>query len=145
MPMHVAFRVLISHQEKSFKLDSAIRVEKVTPRSSAIEGAPSGAGAWFAVEGAGGRVLYCRGIDNPFDGQEVFTGEKHEMRRVQIPGLRQGLSLLVPQTEGAETLAIYASEPPNRDGKQEPAKRLFQVSMRDLAAMAEKGGTGHGR
>jgi hypothetical protein len=145
MPIHSAFRVTISYKERSFKLESAIRVTKVTPPSAAIEGAEYGAGAWFAIEGAGGRTLYRRAIPNPFHGHEVDTGEERGMRRVRIPGLPQGLSLLIPEIEGAEVLAIYASEAPERGAKVEPAKRLFQVSMREVAALAAKGGPTHGR
>ena len=145
MAIRRAFRVIISHEQTSFRLDSAIRVEKVTPPSNAIEGAAPGAGAWFAVEGAGGRTLYRRAIDNPFSGQEVFTDEEHEISRVRIPGLPQGLSLLVPEIPGAETLAVYASAPPDRAGRVEPARRVFQVSMRDVATMASKGRSTHGR
>ena len=67
------------------------------------------------------------------------------MRRVRIPGLPQALSLLIPEIQGAETLVLYASEAPKRAGKAEPAKRVFQVNMRDVAALAAKGGTPHGR
>jgi hypothetical protein len=67
------------------------------------------------------------------------------MRRVRIPGLPQALSLLIPEIQGAETLAVYASQAPDRVGKVEPAKRVFQVSMRDVAALATKGGSTHGR
>lgn len=139
------FRVIISYQETSFKLESAMRVWKVTAPSSEIEGAAYEAGAWFAIEGANGRTLYRRAIANPFDGHEVYTGEERGMRRVRIPGLPQALSLLVPEIEGGETLAVYASEAPKRARKVEPAKRVFQVSMRDVAALAAKGGSAHGR
>jgi hypothetical protein len=145
MATHSAFRVIISYRDGSFKLESAIRVTKATPPSAAIEGAEYGAGAWFAVEGADGRMLYRRTIANPFDGHEVYTGEERGMRRVRIPSLPQGLSLLIPELEGAENLAVYASEAPRRAGKLEPAKRLFQVSMHDVAALAAKGGSIHGR
>jgi hypothetical protein len=145
MAIPFAFRVTISYREKAFKLESATRVQKVTPPSAALEGADYGAGAWFAIEGPKGRTLYRRGIDNPFDGHEVFTGEKQEMRRVHIPGLPVGLSLLIPEIDGAETLAVYASEPPDREGKAGPAKRVFAVSMRDVAALAAKGGSTHER
>jgi hypothetical protein len=140
-----AFRVTISYKEGSFKLESAIRVTKVTPPSAAIEGADYGAGAWFAIEGAAGRTLYRRAIPNPFDGHEVYTGEERGMRRVRIPGLPQVLSLLIPEIQGAETLALYASKPPERRGKVEPAERVFQVRMQDVAALAAKGGSIHGR
>jgi hypothetical protein len=141
-----AFRVIISYQESLFKLGSATRVWKVTAPSSGIEGAAhEEAGAWFVIEGAGGRTLYRREIANPFDAHEVYTGEERGMRRVRIPGLPQALSLLVPEIEGGETLVVYASEAPERAGKVEPAKRIFQVSMRDVAALAAKGRSVHGR
>ena len=145
MEIRLAFRVTISHEQTSFKLDSAIRVEKVTPPSNTIEGAEHGVGAWFTLEGAGGRPLYRRAIDNPFDGHEVFDGEEREMRRARIPGLPQGLSLLIPDIPGAETLTVYASQPPDRAGRVEPAKRVFQVRMRDVASLAAQGGSTHGR
>jgi hypothetical protein len=144
MAIPFAFRVTISHREKAFKLETATRVQKVSSPSAALEGADY-AGAWFAIEGPGGRTLYRRGIDNPFDGHEVFTGEKQEMRRVHVPGLPAGLSLLIPEIDGAETLAVYASEPPDREGKAGAAKRVFAVSMRDVAALAAKGGSTHER
>jgi hypothetical protein len=55
MAIRFAFRVTISYGETSFKLDSAIRVEKVTPPSAKIGGAEHGVGAWFTIEGRGGR------------------------------------------------------------------------------------------
>jgi hypothetical protein len=145
MAIRSAFRVTISYAEKSFKLESAIRVEKVTPPSAKIEGPEYGVGAWFTVEGAGGHTLYRRVIDNPFDGHEVPTGEERGMRRVRIPNLPQAFTLLIPDIQGAEALAVYASQPPVRAGQIETAKRVFHVSMRDVAALAAKGGSTHGR
>ena len=145
MAIHSAFRVTISYKERSFKLESAMRVTKMTPPSVATEAAEYAAGAWFAIEGAGGRTLYRRAIANPFEGHEVYTGEERGMRRVHIPDLPQVLSLLIPEIQGAEILALYASEVPERTGKIEPAKRIFQVSMKEVAALAAKGGPTHGR
>ena len=145
MAVQRAFRVTLSYSERSFKVDSAARIEKIAPASEAIEGAERQSGSWFALEDAKGRTLYRRHVVDPRREQrEVFTGEEREMRRTRVAAPSGILPILVPDMEGAEALVLYASDT-DEAGTEAPARPVFKVSMRDIAVMAAKQGGGHGR
>jgi hypothetical protein len=137
-----AFRITLSHREGSFRLDSATHLEKVTPASAPVEGAQEQAGWWIALEDAKGRMLYRRFIKDPLEPQEA-PGDEHEIRRVRIPGLPQGISLLVPDLPETEAIVLYGSETDPK-GRTYAAKPVFKMSLREVAALAGKGGD-HGR
>ena len=81
-------------------------------------------------------------IDDP-RGQHEVIGEKDEISRVKIPGQERGLSLIIPDLQGAETFVVYGSETDSK-GRTHAAKPIFKVSVQEVAALAAKGGT-HGR
>ena len=137
-----AFRITLSHRDGSFRLESAAHLEKVTPPSAPVEGAQQQAGSWIALEDAKGQMLYRRFIRDPLAPQEA-PGDEHEINRVRIPGQPQGLSLLVPDLQGTEAIVLYGSET-DQKGRIQAAKPIFKVSLREVAALAGKGGY-HGR
>jgi hypothetical protein len=142
MALALAFRLTLTYREGSFRLNAAAHLEKLTPPSAPFEGAEQQAGSWIAIEDSQGRMLYRRFIDDPRGPHEVI-GEKDEISRLKIPGLERGLSLIVPDLQGAETFAVYGSET-DSNGRTHAAKPIFRVSVQEVAALAAKGGT-HGR
>jgi hypothetical protein len=142
MALARAFRLTLTYREGSFRLDAAAHLEKLTPASAPFEGAGQQAGSWIAIENSQGRMLYRRFIDDP-RGQHEVIGEKDEISRVKIPGQERGLSLIVPDLQGAETFVVYGSETDSK-GRTHAAKPIFKVSVQEVAALTAKGGT-HGR
>jgi hypothetical protein len=144
MQSQSAFRVMLSVKDRSFQIESVTRVQKVVPPSAPVEGTEEQYGTWFAVEDAKGRMIYRRLMDNFLvEGVEVFTGDKREFQRVRAPGTQRILSLLVPEIPGADVLSVHASDV--EKGRASAAKPVFKVNMRQLAELAAKGGSTHGR
>jgi hypothetical protein len=139
MALARAFRLVLRYREGSFRLDAAAHLEKLTPASAPLEGAGQQAGSWIAIEDSQGRMLYRRFIDDPRGPHEVI-GEKDEIVRVKIPGLERGLSLIVPDLQGAETFVVYGSET-DSTGRTHAATPIFKVTIQEVAALAAKGGT----
>jgi|SRR5215471_12200569 len=142
MALARAFRLTLTYLEGSFRLDAAAHLEKLTPGSAPLEGAGQQAGSWIAIEDSQGRMLYRRFLDDPRGGHEI-VGEKDQISRVRIKGLERGLSLLIPDLQGAETIVVYGSEIDSK-GRTQPAKPIFKVTVQEVVALAAKGGT-HGR
>ena len=144
VPIRRAFRILLTFEGKTFHLQSAVRIEKVTPASVPIEGAEHETGSWFALEDAKGHMLYRRFLHNLFLGAEVHTDEKRGLQRV-VPAQTSGtLSILVPELPEAKTLVIFSS---HADGNKtyRAARRIMELGMRDIAAFAAKHGGCHER
>ena len=134
-----AFRITLAYTEGSFALQSATHLDKVVGGSASLDALPQAAGSWIAVEDARGRTLYRRVIENPFGAREVFTGEEREFRRV--PGAPPSVLLfLIPDLPDAERVVLYVSDP-----EDAPARLVFTVLVRDVAARATHPGGSHGR
>jgi hypothetical protein len=144
-----AFRITLSFNGDEFKLDSAMRIEKVVPASAPPPDphAEAEAGSWFAVEDKEGRTLYRRLIGHLFEDAETDADDERSLRRVGQPQTAGTLSLLVPELPGAHSFTIHSSHSAGKRGFG-AARPLVKLALRDMAAMAAKTagqGDDHGR
>ncbi len=144
VPIRRAFRILLAYEGTTFQLQSAQRIEKITPASVPIEGAEHQAGSWFALEDSKGHMLYRRFLHNLFLGAEVHTDEKRGLQRVAAAQTSGTLNILIPELPDAKTLIICSSYA-EVDKAHRTAKRIMAVDMSTIAAMAAKHGGYHGR
>jgi hypothetical protein len=131
MAMRRAFRITLSYAGTTFTLQAAARIDKVVAASAPTDARQREAGAWIAVEDAQHRLLYRRLVDNPLGAREVFSGDERDFRRVRVP--LDVLVYVVPDLPHADRVVLYASDPEGA-----PARRVFTVSVRDVAALAAK-------
>ncbi len=144
-----AFRIMLSFNGDEFKLDSAVRIEKVVPASAPPPktGTEAEAGSWFAVEDKEGRTLYRHLLNNLFEDFETDADDQRGLRRVGKAAVAGTLSLLVPELPTAHTFSIHSSHSAGKRGFG-AARPLMKLPLREMAAMAAKAsiqGGHHGR
>ena len=144
-----AFRIILTFSGEAFKLESAIRIEKVVPASAPSDKAihDAEAGSWFTVEDKAGRTLYRRLLNNLFEDAETDSDDGRGLQRVGKAQSAGTLSLLVPDLPDAHTFGIYSSHSAGERafGAARPLMKLPLREMAALAAQTASQGGDHGR
>jgi hypothetical protein len=148
-----AYRLTLSYDGKTVKLESATRLEMIALPSIHTEGAEKESGSWVTLEDRQGRALYRRPMGNPFGGtREMLGGSDREFSQVKVASTKGIIELLLPDVPGAASAVIYASETEG-DRAHGPAQPVAKVSLNEVLSLAErqarrrarKGGDNDGR
>ena len=140
---HWAYRINLSYEGRAVKLQSARRLEMITPPSIHIDGAEKESGSWFTLINRQGRVLYRRPMGNPFGGtREMLGAIDQEFGQVNVTSTSGIIELLVPDLPEAVSLMIHASETAGEHAHG-AARPVAQVSMTEVAALAKRQSPGN--
>ncbi|OUL72726.1 hypothetical protein [Paraburkholderia hospita] len=133
-----AYRITLSYEGKTVKLEAVTRLEMIALPSIHTEGAEKESGSWVTLEDRQGRALYRRPMGNPFGGtREMLGGVGREFSQVKVASTKGTIELLLPDIPGAASAVIYASETEGVHALG-PAQPVAKVSMERVAALAER-------
>lgn len=109
-PSNRALRMTFSYEGDRISLVSQQRVDMILPPSHPVDAPRGQAGFWFAVHDAKDRPVYRRVIQNPMRHDvEVFSPEgEASIHRRPVEKPRGAFTILVPEIEGAQSVAIFS-------------------------------------
>jgi hypothetical protein len=133
-----AYRITLSYEGKTVKLEAATRLEMIALPSIHTEGAEKESGSWVTLEDRQGHALYRRPIGNPFGGtREMLGGADREFSQVKVTSSEGTIELLLPDMPGAVSAVIYASETEGANAYG-PAQPVAKASMDQVASLAKR-------
>jgi hypothetical protein len=110
-PQH-ALRLTFEYEGDEVRLVSQQRVAMLVPPADPAGDPDEQAGFWFEVRDREDRPIYRRSTQNPLRTHlEVFPPKDASFTHVEMPEPRGVFTLLVPDLEGARTLALVGSLP----------------------------------
>jgi len=127
-----ALRLTFEYEGDEVRLVSQQRVAMLVPPAEPASDQEERAGFWFEVRDSEDRPIYRRGTQNPLRSHlEVFPPEDASFTHVEMPEPRGVFSLLVPDLEGARTLALVGS-PPSRAQGLAAAQEIRRFDLTEL-------------
>lgn len=106
-------RFLFEYEGDNVRLLSTRRINKLAPTSDPLEGYEGQQGFWAEVRSADGSTLYRQVMPDPMRRDvEVFSDDPEQsINRVPVDQPTGVFTVVVPETEGAEHLALVRSAP----------------------------------
>jgi hypothetical protein len=125
-----ALRLTFEYAGSEVRLVSRQRVAMLVPPPDPAGAEEEQAGFWYEVQDAQGRPIYRRRAPNPVRTDvEVFSPDPNEpFTHVEMPEPRGVFTLLVPDLEGARTLALVGGPP----GPEQGVRAAQEIARFDL-------------
>jgi hypothetical protein len=122
-------RFLLSHSGKNIALISAKRIQAISPPSDEINEIGRTGGSWVELRNDDNKILYKRILHNFFDESvEIMTDRSGEALSWQeAEGIKKIISIMVPEMQGADHIAIMSQD---LAGKDEKAVEIERFSVR---------------
>lgn len=133
-PATTALRLTFSYQGRSVELLGQQNLDAMPPPSDALDDFAGQAGFWYELRDASAQPVYRRIIENPvqfsLEGPPDDSETASDLQRVTVESPQGTFTLMVPDLEGARTLALVSS-PLDPNEMAEPATDLavFDLSQ----------------
>jgi len=133
--MDEAYRLTFVFEGDDVQLDSMERLEMRVPPGDELEQTADSPGHFVELRDAGGGALYRRPIVPPRPRGIEYPAEDGRMEWAPA-GQRTVVSVLVPATDEAQSVALVAAAPPRRGLQGLLAAMFAPPRRRDIATVA---------
>jgi hypothetical protein len=137
-PPQRALRLIFEYEGDEVRLVSQQRVAMLVPPADSVDSQEEETGFWFEVRDGDDRPIYRRSTRNPLRTHlEVFPPKDESFTHVEMPEPRGVFTLLVPDLEGAQTLALVGSLP-GRERGLAAAREIRRFDLTELSGREGK-------